>query len=311
MLMCLDSIQGLYDECIVAVDDRPESDEVFEAIQIYPNLVAYRQKWPGRFDYARQEVLNRVSTNATYVGHCDSDEVLLQPSPRAIREILFEEQIRAVNVGILYKDYVGPHEPGGIYLRTKIWKTDHVRKYVGKIHEYPTVQGENIIPTPRRDIIFEHQKVDHKAYRSEFIIKSMIEDIENGHTRWLPYLGEEYRADGKYDQALGAFRRYLRLDIKDVEHSQHLKKCLEEMIRTLDSVYNGDQREKWRAFCNELAAVNEQAPFLQSNPIFWEYYALSRWYLDGKDAARGFHDHAKSLDPEQKESFIWNNDQFY
>jgi hypothetical protein len=311
MLLCLDSLQGLYDECIVAVDDRPGSDEVFEAIQIYPNLTAYRQKWPGRFDFARQDVLTRINQNATYVGCCDSDEVLVRPSPRELRELLYNEQPRAVNLGIQYRANVGPNKEGNVYLRTKIWKRDHPRRWVGKIHEYPACQEEFVVPTPYRNIIFDHQKIHHTDYRLAFIVNAMLEDIANGHTRWYPYLGEEYRSDGQYEQALVAFRQYLRLPVIDIEHDQHIKKCLEEMIATLALVYNGDHTAKWSALKVELEAVNSEVSYLKDNPVFWEYYALSVWYLFGKGKAKEFHEKAKSLDPEKKQEFLWSNDRFY
>ena len=313
LIKCMDALQGVYDECIIAVDSRPESDEVFEAIQIYPHHVTYRQPWPGRFDLARQEVLDRVNPKATYIGHCDSDERLTIPKTgRELREMLYNEQPRAVNIGIRYQEQVGPHEPGRVYLRTKIWKNDHVRKYIGAVHEYPACRGETVIPTPYHNRIeFLHLKIDHKYYRSDLIIQTMLRDIECGHIRWLPYLAEEYRYNRKYDEALGCCKKYLLLEIKDSEHPQHLKKCLEEMLAVLFFKHDSVETAKWESFKVELERVNCEVNFLRDNPIFWEYYAMSLWYTSDKDVARLFHERAKSLDPEKRDLFIWQNDQFY
>jgi hypothetical protein len=311
MIKCLDSLQGLYDECIVAVDDRSESDEVFKAIKIFPHVVAYRQKWPGRFDICRQEVLRRVSPDATYIGCCDSDEFLVQPSPRELRDLLFQEQPNAVNLAIRYQAQVGPNNPGSLYLRTKIWKTTYPRSWVGRIHEYPACTGEFVCPTPYCNIIFDHGKVDHKLYRTDYIISCMLDDISKGFTRWYPYLGEEYRADGRYKEALEACKSYLFLDIKDREWNQHLKKCLNELILIFSLIHNGDEKLKWEAFRSLLQEVDKAVPFLKKSAIFWEYYSIPWYYLEGSDASREFHEIAKSLDPEKKQDFIWNNDRYY
>lgn len=187
-----------------------------------------------------------------------------------------------------------------------------MRKYVGAVHEYPAVRGEIVIPTPYRDRMeFLHLKVDHKHYRTPLIIETMLKDIEDGHTRWLPYLGEEYRADGQYDQAMLSFRQYLRLNIRDPEHPQHLKKTLEEMLATLVLRHGGDERQKWESFKAEFKQVDREVDFLRDSPIFWEYYAVSVWYTVSKEVACLFHERAKSLDPEKQDVFIWQNDQFY
>ena len=49
--LALNSLQGLYDGIVIAVDDRPDSDEVFEFLRHYPNMNAYRQNFDdfGRF----------------------------------------------------------------------------------------------------------------------------------------------------------------------------------------------------------------------------------------------------------------------
>ena len=302
----LDSIQGLYDELIIGVDSRPESDNVFDLVQLYANVIAFRQEWPGRFDRARQEVLNKVSLQATYIGCCDSDEVLATPSPLEIRQWLQETQPKAVNVGIKYLYDVGPNFKGATYLRTKIWKAEYPRHWVGWIHEYPTVNDEFHLPTAARHIIFEHLKVDHKAYRSELIIEAMLSDIKRGLVRWYPYLAQEYRALGQHERAIDCCLLYFKTkDIKD----KHVSVALEELLYNLNVI----TPNKWQAFLSKMTNLeNLNYNVLQTNAIICEYVALAYYYLDNRELGKHWHRKALSLFGNTKEyPFITRKNKYF
>jgi tetratricopeptide (TPR) repeat protein len=304
--LVLNSIQGLYDELVIGVDSRPESDNVYKLIQSYPNTVAFRQEWPGRFDAARQDVLNRVSPKATYIGCCDSDEVLVSPSPIEIRKFLYESQPKAVNIAIKYTEDVGPNFKGASYLRTKIWSASHPRGWIGWIHEYPGCKAEYNIPTPARHIIFEHLKVDHKKYRSDLIINSMLQDINNGLFRWYPYLAQEYRAVKNYDEAMKCCIIYItREDAED----QHIKVALEEYLYNLGIT----TPTKWACFLENIMSLIEKNPFLNDKAVVCEYIAIAHFYNGDKEAGKIWH--GKALNLLKKDSrdhiFITNNDKFF
>jgi len=297
----LDSIQGLYDKCIIAVDSRPESDKVFDLVSMYPGVTAYRQVWPGRFDTARQDVLTRVNNDFKYVGCCDSDEVLVEPSPREVRKFLLEKEPKAINVNIRYSVDVGPNFGGDSYLRTKIWNLSYPRKWVGRVHEYPQCL-EYYDPTPKRDIIFEHLKVDHKSYRSELIIENIIADIkEEGLVRWYPYLAQEYRAIGKFTEAIESCKSYISLENAE---DQHLKVALEELMFNLDSI----TPNKWKSLINVLSELELVYPFIANNPIICEYLATCYFHNGERLIAKYLHNNAKSLDILNQQDFIYEND---
>lgn len=302
----LDSIQGLYDELIIGVDSRPESDNVFDLVQLYANVIAFRQEWPGRFDRARQEVLNRVNPKATYIGCCDSDEVLATPSPLEIRQWLQETQPKAVNVGIKYLFDVGPNFKGSTYLRTKIWKAEYPRQWVGWIHEYPSVIGEFHTPIAARHIVFEHLKVDHKAYRSELIIKAMLSDIDRGLVRWYPYLAQEYRALQNYDEAIKCCLLYLQTEnIED----RHIKVAIEEYLY-LSNILSDN---KWGSFLDKVTElINNGFTSLQENAIMCEYLAMGYYYTNQKEISKQWHRKALSLfDDSRDQQFIKNNNKYF
>lgn len=303
--LVLDSIQGLYDELVVGVDSRPESDNVYELIQSYPNTVAFRQEWPGRFDLARQDVLNRINPSANFVGCCDSDEVLFSPSPVEIRKFLYESQPKAVNLAIRYLYDIGPNFKGASYLRTKIWNTEYPRQWIGSIHEYPACKDEYFPPTPTPHIVFEHLKVDHKSYRSEIIIEAMLKDIANGLIRWYPYLAQEYRAIGNSEEAIKCCLNYI---INKEAEDQHLKVAIEEYLFNLQITTS----TKWEPFMASMFSLFNEHPFLKDRAVICEYLAMACFYTNQPTLAKEWHRKAINFFTETKEQqFIVNNNKFY
>jgi hypothetical protein len=303
---CLNSIQGLYDELVIGIDSRPESDDVFELTKHYPNITAFRQDWPGRFDTARQDVLSRVSPKATHIGCCDSDEYLLTPSPVEIRQYLHETKPKAVNLAIKYTEDVGPNFKGASYLRTKLWDAKHPRGWIGWIHEYPACKGEYNIPTPARHIVFEHLKVDHKYYRSDLIINSMLQDINNGLSRWYPYLAQEYRAIKNHDEAMKCCIIYIT---KEDSEDQHVKVAIEEYLYNLEKT----TPNKWISFLEKMTPLMEENPFLKDKAVICEYVAIAYFYSEEKETGKTWHKKALTLFNKDSRDhvFIEKNDRFF
>ena len=189
---CIESLQGLYDECIIAVDDREDSNEVYERLLYYPNVFAYRQSFAqfGRYDLARQDALNRVSPYADFIGWCDHDEILISPKPIEIRQWLYETQPDAVDVGLLYDGDIGGHVSGNIYYRTRIWKKSVERTWQRPCHEHPTLVNGQDNPILNKEIIFKHIKLDNSEYRATHHIELMQKEIDGGSLGWV-LLGDE------------------------------------------------------------------------------------------------------------------------
>lgn len=283
VFQCMEALQGLYDECVIGVDDRPESDSVYNTVKMFPGVKAFRQTWPGRFDLARQDVLKRVNPDADYIGCCDSDEILASPNPSEIRKYLIKEQPKAVNLAIRYFEDVGPNFKDQSYLRTKLWNAKYPREWIGWIHEYPQCVGDYHAPTPKPDIIFNHLKVDHKQYRSDFIIQAMEQDIKDGTVRWYPYLAQEYRSIKSYDKAINSCLNYIKYE--NAEH-QHMKVAVEELFYNIKLLH---EKETDRAFLNLIFHTIAELPKLIINPVINEYIAISSYYLGDMITAKHCH----------------------
>lgn len=302
-LKSLDSLQGLYDECIIAVDSDYDQDELYESIKIYPNTFVYRQKWPNRFDVARQDVLDRVSKKAIYIGWSDSDEELVSPVPREIREYLYKERPSAVNVILRYLFQVGPCNPGDYY-RVRMWRTDEPRVWADSVHEYPAYKGKGSpLADNNFDIVFNHLRSGDGQYRADFNINRMLKDVEQGGLWRLPRLSGECRGVGRLEEALKyAKDGFLLTDRFDV-----INDSMNELLLTCDALSDN----KWSLMREHLFDIIEKKPKLSESPFIAEYIALSYFYDNDMENARYYHKKAVDLDVTNEFMFIKMNDKFY
>lgn len=300
-LQTLDSLQGLYDECIIAVDDDSSQDDLFEAIKIYPNTFVYRQKLPdGHFGNARQDILDRISKKATYIGWSDADEPLASPLPREIREYLYYERPPAVTVTLKYLYKAGPCYPGD-HQRLRIWRADEPRKWQDAVHEWPSYIGNNdSSAVSRKDIVFNHLQSGISVETAKFRIDTMIK--ENSSDGWrYPRISGEYRGIGMYPEAIENAKLGLlspRLDIQKTSMNELFFAC-EEM---------GDKWNNVKDALNDLIQKNER---MGNSPLILEYLALAYYYLSDITVAIATHDKARACDTNQEFQFIIDNDRYY
>jgi tetratricopeptide (TPR) repeat protein len=300
-LRTLDSLQGLYDECIIAVDDDESQDELFEAIKIYPNTFVYRQKLPnGHFGNARQDVLNRIGSQATYIGWSDADEPLASPSPREIREYLYIENPAAVNVTLRYLYKAGPCYPGD-YHRLRMWRANEPRQWRDAVHEWPAYIGNNDgSAVSKMDIVFNHLQNDLPLEVAKFRIDTMVR--ENSSDGWrYPRISGEYRGIGMYPEAIENAKLGLlspRLDVQKTSMNELFFVC-EEMGK------------KWENVRDALADLVQKHENIAISPLILEYLALAYYYLGDTKAALANHTRAKELDINKELQFIIDNDKYY
>lgn len=302
-LRSLDSLQGLYDECILAVDSDKDQDELYELLKVYPNTFVYRQKWHNRFDMARQDALDRVSKKAVYIGWSDSDEELVVPRPREIREYLYESRPAAVNVILRYLFKVGPCNPGDYY-RVRMWRTDEPRVWIDSVHEYPAYKGNNsALAENNFNIIFNHLRSGDGNYRADFNIQRMLEDVKQGGVWRLPRISGECRGVGRFEEALKyAKDGFLLSDRFDV-----MNDSMNELLLTCEEL----EGSKWTLLRDHLLDILESKPSLLQSPFINEYLALSYYYENNLKEARKYHKKALELDTKQEFMFIVTNDKFY
>lgn len=294
-LLAINSLQGLYDKIIVAVDDREDSNDVFEALLHYPNMNAYRQKFSdfGRYDKARQDCLDRIPEGSDYVGWSDSDEILVT-NPYKIRQWLYESRPDAVNCGIHYIYPIGGHVAGQTYRngRVRIWKSG-TRYWDRCCHEYPA--PINGIDNPvMGDIIFNHIKQDNKEYRADHHIELMQKEIDSGSVGWLFYQAKEYEFKYDIDGAKKTYFKYLQ---------------------------SGDTNnfdEAISKFCNFYLTNKEYDDLIKKlielkipHPLVCEYLAIAYYWKNDLVSACISHEEAKKLDKENKYSHIKDNDNYF
>ena len=302
-LRSLDSLQGLYDECIISVEDEESQDELYECIKIYPNTYVYKKKLlDEHFGNARNDVLSRVSKRATYIGWSDADEELVSPSPRKIREFLFEERPAAVNVILNYLTKLGPCLPGDHY-RVKIWKADEPRLWQDAVHEYPAYKGTtgNPYAVNNFDIVFNHLKSGEGRHSSDRNIRSMLKDLDAGGTWRLPRISGEFRGIGKLEEAIEFAKQGLCVERMDV-----MSDSMSELEMACD-----DLGDRWNHMKFHLLDVIDANVELRDSSFVLEYLALSYYYIGDKELARETHEKAKRFDPDHELEFIWRNDPFF
>jgi len=294
--LALNSLQGLYDNMTIAVDDRPDSDEVFEALKHYPNTVVYRQCFDtfGRYDLARQDCLDKVPTGNNFHGWSDSDEILVT-DPLKIRQWLFETQPDAVNCGIHYVYGIGGHEAGQTYRngRVRIWKYG-TRRWSRPCHEYP-VPINGIDEPVDGDIIFNHIKEDNSDYRADHHIELMQKEIESGNTGWMFYQAKEFEIKGDLENAVNKYLEYLKTGNLDNFDTALSKVC---------EFYLGKK---------EYTELNKILldPSIPEHPMLSEYLAITNYYGGNKDIACRYHTKAKVLDVDNKYPRLMDNDKYF
>lgn len=290
----LDSLQGLYDKIIIAVDDRTDSDDVYQLLLNYPNMYAFRQDFSSfaRYDLARQDALDKIPNDIEYIGFSDSDEILMT-NPIEIRKWLFEEKPEAVNCAINYRYSVGGHEAGKVYRngRIRIWRAN-TRVWTRRCHEYPApINGiENYV---EGDIVFDHIKEDNSSYRSGHHIELMQEEIALGNTAWKFFQAKEYKIQNDIDMAIIKYFEYLQSG--DINYIDDALTQLSELCLSLK------QYEKLLDMLFELNIPS---------PIANEYAAICFFYLGNLETAIEFHEKAKELNVNNYQ-FIINNNKFF
>jgi hypothetical protein len=303
-IRCLDSLQGLYDECIIGVDSREDSDEIFELLKIYPNTTVYRQDFTqfGRFDKARQDVLNRISPRATYVGWCDSDEVLVKPSPRIIRNWLFDNEPFGVEVGIHYLGAVGGHVPGETYFRPRLWNNVHKpRVWTRPVHEHPMpADGSEEINMRFEEMVFDHLKIDNTTYRADLHVDLLESELLNkGVPSALFYIAREYRYKGDIEAAKQSYETYL----KTGDH-QEVERTVFELMQLYDLSYNTNNPDFKRI-------VQTFPEFKVEHPVLLGWLSIALWYTGYPEQAKEVHWKARKLDPQGKIGWLAANDKFF
>ena len=197
-IQAINSLQGLYDGLVIAVDDREDSDEVFEVLQHYPNVDAFRH----HFEYfegltpGRNEGLDRIPSHGVdYIGWSDSDEILIS-NPQEVRKWLADIRPDAVRAPLKFVYARCWYVEGELGVRHRIWKYG-TRRWERSVHEHPEPINriDNFVD---HDILFHHINDDPSTYKSDYIIELMQIEIEKGSLDFMWMQAREYAVKGGY-----------------------------------------------------------------------------------------------------------------
>jgi hypothetical protein len=216
-IQSLDSLQGLYDGMVIAVDDGPDSDEVYEVLSHYPNTYLFRDHLID-FAHTMQAALDRIPTRGVdYIGRSDGDEVLVT-KPYEIRKWLAETRPDSVNCATHYLYTIGWCKAGETYRNesVRIWKYG-TRKWGNPVHQYPYVISGEDKPVIA-DITFDHIKNADPLSMVNLNIKFMQREIDRGNREYLWYIAKEYVVKGDIDKAISLCFEYLKGGIGIKEH---------------------------------------------------------------------------------------------
>ena len=223
IVACLDSCEGLVDFTVVAVDSRPESDEIYNLIKDRKNLVAVRQVWPNSFADARNDALNLLlehCPNVNYITWMDADDrwggVDVSISHKEIRERLEIFKPEAINNKYIYAEDQG--NPSLAYYRLRMFAHEpgHPLEYdwEGSAHESLMCRKSSGRPTLTwDDWVLVHHRGPNPNWRdkTERNMKMLELDIQKnpGNLRTQFYLAREYKDFGENEKAIVAFTKYI------------------------------------------------------------------------------------------------------
>ena len=284
----INSLRGLYDGVVIAVDDRPDSDEIFEVLQHYPNTILYRQNYESirHFGNMRQDALNHVPP-CDYVGRSDGDEVLVN-SPYEIRKWLADTTPDAVNCATYYPRSSGWCKAGETRRNenVRIWKHG-TRKWVRPAHEYPLVIGDRVDDPVVADITFTHIREDDSNIDRS--IELMQWEIDRGNIGYRWFQAKEYLAKGDVDKSISLCFEYLKEDPDD------LHECFEMAIYGMSKM--SQDRKEYDTLIQMLLELKE-------HPLAFEYLAFAYLWKGEKEKSIVYHKKAKSMDPGSKYPLI-------
>jgi len=203
---CLESQIGFADYFSIAVDPRPDDDEVFAKCKSIVGDGVYRQAWPKHFAKARNASLQHLLDE-----HPDTDYVYWMDSDDVCNSNLVEIRKRIEDVQPYMVRCIYDYPPNLSYRRTRLWCVldgKSSRIWSGSIHEVdvaafyidrPSVFWDDWVITHMRD---SSNPLRH--YENIEILEQNIEDA-----RGMYYLGREYAYTGDFPNAFKWLYRYL------------------------------------------------------------------------------------------------------
>ena len=199
---CLESIKDIVDEIIIV--DTGSTDNTKEIIKKYTDKV-FDFKWIDDFSKARNYSFSMATKD--FILWLDADDIVLQKDREKFKKL--KQNLDNSIDAVMMKYNVGFDEGGNVtlsYFRERLSKRINNHQWMEPVHEYLNVGG-NIINS---DICITHKKVGKPAGGRNLLIyeKSISKGI-NLTPRGLYYYARELFYNGRYDEAIGYFKKFL------------------------------------------------------------------------------------------------------
>ena len=202
---CLKSFAGIYDElCIVDTGSKDRTPEIAkEHGATWKPLTACNGP-DGKirdFSIARNAAIDLAT--GEWILWMDADDVLQEGGAARFRKLAQKSKHAGYQVTIRWG-----HDS---WLQTRLFKNQPRNRFVGRIHEYPSIAGT---VGADREIIVEHlpDKTGKETSGDRNLRMCEAEVKEDpGNTRALFYLGNALRLAARHDEAIFRYTQYLSL----------------------------------------------------------------------------------------------------
>lgn len=201
---CLDTVKDIVDEIIVV--DTGSVDKTKDMVSRYTACI-YDFKWIDDFAAARNYSFSKATKE--YILWLDADDVFMEEDRNKLK-YLKEHMDPSVDV-VMMKYNLGvdnKERPACTYYRERLLKRDKNFKWHDPVHEYIEPTG-NINTV---DISLTHKKLKQRSARNLGIFKKMIQDGKELSHRNCFYYGRELNVNGRYDEAMVYFEKFLSQD---------------------------------------------------------------------------------------------------
>ena len=198
---CLDSVQDLIDEIIIV--DTGSSDRTKQIASQYTSNI-YDFEWIDDFSAARNYSFSQATTD--YVFWMDADDMLLDEDKLKLMQLkrTLEPDVDVVMMKYNYA-FDGDGNVTLSFYRERLLKRNKFFKWIDPIHEYIGYDG-NIITS---NICITHKRIHSFTGRNLKIFEKMVSEGKAFSPRNLFYFARELYHNGRYEEAISYYHKFL------------------------------------------------------------------------------------------------------
>lgn len=268
---CLNSLKGMYAHAFIT--DTGSDDKTVNILSKRKDVTLSHFEWIDDFAAARNFNLDQVPSDYEWILWCDADDRIIdKDAVNKLQALQVPDNINSIDMPYIYthSNYtVDQSIPNLQYYRKRLFRRGKCR-WVGFIHEYPHVPGEEMAC---KDIVFHHYRKGtgvQNTKRNLAIFEKNLANMDDGNkARYLFYYGKELMYNNLYDEAKEKFLAYLSLSDWIPEKAR----AFYELGSIENKERNFKEARKWAFKCLQLEPHNSDACVL----ISYTYYQENDW----------------------------------